>query len=86
VTRVNGGWAMGFRPGRFSVMEKSMMIVRHRTMAVAPPRKAGREVRRAQLIDPTIAALATVLAGILFYLFARRTGWLEPPASGRLPD
>ena len=35
---------------------------------------------------PTIAALATVLAGILFYLLARRTGWLEPPASGRLPD
>ena len=35
---------------------------------------------------PTIAALATVLAGFLFYLLARRTGWLEPPASGRLPD
>jgi APA family basic amino acid/polyamine antiporter len=27
---------------------------------------------------PTAAALGTVLAGILFYLFARRVGWLQP--------
>ena len=35
---------------------------------------------------PTMAALATVLAGILFYGLARRMGWLEPPTTAALPD
>ena len=30
---------------------------------------------------PTLAALATVLAGALFYWLARRVGWLKPPAA-----
>lgn len=49
---------MGFPPGQFFVMLKLMMIVRDRPLVAAPPRKAGRDVRRAQLIDATIAALA----------------------------
>lgn len=35
-----------------------MMIVRDRPLDAATPRKAGRDVRRAQLIDATIAVLA----------------------------
>jgi APA family basic amino acid/polyamine antiporter len=35
---------------------------------------------------PTVAALATVLAGILFYGLARRMGWLAPPTTAAFPD